>query len=349
MRCAVFVLCLVAGTPAFAQHTDAGHATPDMPGMQHHLGTVAFANSCSPTAQPDLVRGVAMLHSFWYSAGEQAFRDALLKDPRCAIADWGIAALMMNNPLAGIGATPSAATKAQAALDQAHSIEAPTQRERDYVDAVGAYYKDFAIHTERERQIARGAAYEALAAKYPNDDEAQIFGALYIAATQAQSDQTYSAYARAVAILEPMFRKYPDHPGVAHYLIHAYDAPPLAAKGLEAARAYSKIAPDAPHAQHMPSHIFTRVGAWEDSVTSNVRAIAAALPGHEFGEAQHASDYLVYADLQLSRDVDAKAAIDRAIRAIASRQLGCSPPRRRRWREASCRRIPARPPPGALA
>ena len=135
---------------------------------------------------------------------------------------------MMNNPLAGIGATPSAATKAQAALDQAHSIGAPTQRERDYVDAVGSYYKDFAVHTERERQIARGAAYEALAAKYPNDDEAQIFGALYIAATQAQSDQTYSAYARAVAILEPMFRKYPDHPGVAHYLIHAYDAPPLA-------------------------------------------------------------------------------------------------------------------------
>jgi tetratricopeptide (TPR) repeat protein len=313
MRCAVFVLCLVAGTPAFAQHTDAGHATPDMPGMQHHLGTVAFANSCSPAAQPDLLRGVAMLHSFWYSAGEQAFRDALLKDPRCAIADWGIAALMMNNPLAGIGATPSAATKAQAALDQAHSIGAPTQRERDYVDAVGAYYRDFAIHTERERQIARGAAYEALAAQYPNDDEAQIFDALYIAATQAQSDQTYSAYARAVAILEPMFRKYPDHPGVAHYLIHAYDAPPLAVRGMEAARAYSKIAPDAPHAQHMPSHIFTRVGAWEDSVTSNVRAIAAALPGHEFGEAQHASDYLVYAELQLSRDAAAKAAIDRAM------------------------------------
>jgi hypothetical protein len=93
MRCAVFVLCLVAGTPAFAQHTEAGHDKPDMPGMQHHLGTVAFANSCSPAAQPDLLRGVAMLHSFWYSAGEQAFRDALLKDPRCAIADWGIAAL----------------------------------------------------------------------------------------------------------------------------------------------------------------------------------------------------------------------------------------------------------------
>ncbi len=313
MRCAVFALWLVAGAPALAQHTDAGPDMPDMPGMQHHLGTVAFANSCSPATQRDVLRGVAMLHSFWYSAGEQAFRDALAKDPGCAIADWGIAALMMNNPLAGIGATPSGAAKAQAALDHAHAVGAPTQRERDYIEAVGAYYKDFAIHAERERQIARGAAYEALAAKYPDDDEARIFSALYIAATQAQSDQTYSAYGRAAAILEPMFRKYPNHPGVAHYLIHAYDAPPLAARGLEAARAYSKIAPDAPHAQHMPSHIFTRVGAWEDSVASNVRAIAAALPGHEFGEAQHASDYLVYADLQLSRDVDAKAAIDRAM------------------------------------
>jgi hypothetical protein len=313
MRCAAFVLLLVAGTPAFAQNDAAGPDMPDMPGMQHHLGTVAFANSCSPAAQPDVLRGVAMLHSFWYSAGEQAFHAALAKDPGCAMADWGIAALMMNNPLAGIGATPSNAAKAQAALEHARVIGASTQRERDYIEAVGAYYKDFASRTERERQIARSAAYEALAAKYPDDDEARIFSALYIAATQEQSDQTYSAYARATAILEPMFRKYPNHPGVAHYLIHAYDAPPLAAKGLEAARAYSKIAPDAPHAQHMPSHIFTLVGAWEESAASNERAIAAALPGHEFGEAQHASDYLVYADLQLARDAAAKAAIDRAM------------------------------------
>ena len=309
MRCAVFVLCLVAGTPAFAQHTDAAHDTPDMPGMQHHLGTVAFANSCSPAAQSDLLRGVAMLHSFWYSAGEQAFRDALLKDPRCAIADWGIAALMMNNPLGGIGATPSAATKAQAELDQAHSIEAPTQRERDYVDAVGSYYKDFAIHTERERQIARGAAYEALAAKYPDDDEAQIFGALYIAATQAQSDQTYSAYGRAAAILEPMFRKYPNHPGVAHYLIHAYDKPQLAQLGLPAARRYAQVAPAAPHALHMPSHIFTRLGLWDDSIASNQAARAAAHGQGDQGEELHAMDYLTYAYLQRGRNSDAERVV----------------------------------------
>ena len=308
MRCrALAALLLVAGAPAFAQHDHSG------PGAPEHLGTVAFVNSCSPAAQPDFLRGVAMLHSFWYSAGDQAFRAALAKDPGCAIAEWGIAALLMNNALAGVGATPGDAAKAQAALDHARAVGAPTQRERDYIEAVGAYYKDFASRSERERQISRAAAYEELAAKYPDDDEARIFSALYIAATQPQSDQTYSAYARATAILEPMFLKYPNHPGVAHYLIHAYDAPPLAARGLAAARAYSKIAPDAPHAQHMPSHIFTRVGAWEDSVDSNARAFAAALPGREFGEAQHASDYMVYADLQLARDAAAKAAIDRAL------------------------------------
>ena len=350
MRCtAIAAVLLVAGAPALAQHDHAGHGVPD------RLGTVAFANSCSPAAQPDVLRGVAMLHSFWYSAGEQAFRAALAKDRGCAIADWGIAALMMNNALAGIGATPGDAAKAQAALDHARTAGAPTQRERDYVEAVGAYYKDFASRTERERQISRAAAYKALAAKYPDDDEARIFSALYIAATQPQSDQTYAAYARATAILEPMFLKYPDHPGVAHYLIHAYDAPPLAARGLEAARAYSKIAPDAPHAQHMPSHIFTRVGAWEDSAASNARAFAAALPGHEFGESQHASDYMVYADLQLARDVAAKARAphardrpgdgDRTAAAARAHQLLCAkrdagPLRRRAWRLAVRRRPP---------
>ena len=310
MRLAAFaVLLLLRLSPAAAQHDHAAHAM----GEADHLGTVAFANSCLPAAQPDLLRGVAMLHSFWFAAGERTFRAALAKDPRCAIADWGIAALMMNNALNGVGATPRDAATAQAALDHARAIGAPTQRERDYLAAVGAYYTDFARHSERERQAVRADAYERLAAAYPEDDEAQIFSALYIAGTQAQSDQTYAAYARATDILEPMFLKHPDHPGVAHYLIHAYDAPPLAARGLAAARAYSHIAPDAPHAQHMPSHIFTRVGAWEDSAASNARSFAAALPGHELVEAQHASDYMVYADLQLARDAAAGAAIDRAM------------------------------------
>ena len=137
---------------------------------------------------------------------------------------------------------------------------AKTQRERDYIEAVATYYADFANRPERARQASRAQAFEALAAKYPDDDEAQIFAALYIAGTQSQADQTYAAYLKAAAVLEKQFVKYPDHPGVAHYLIHSYDAPPIAAKGLPAARKYAGIAPDASHALHMPSHIFTRVG-----------------------------------------------------------------------------------------
>jgi hypothetical protein len=147
------------------------------------------------------------------------------------------------------------------------------RRERDYIEAVAAYYKDFSTRPEKERQVARARAYEALAQRYPADDEAQIFSALYIAGTQTQADQTYAAYLKAASILEGQFQKYPDHPGVAHYLIHSYDAPPIAERGLVAARRYATIAPDAPHALHMPSHIFTRVGSWQESAATNLRAM----------------------------------------------------------------------------
>ena len=300
---------VLAATPGLAADEHAGHGEHAGLAM---VGKVAFANSCAPAVQEDFAQGVAMLHSFWYTAGEQAFRRVLEKDPGCAIALWGIASLMMNNALAGVGSSPAEAAKAQAALVQARATGGATERERDYIEAVGAYYQDFAAHPERERQVRRAAAYEALAAKYPDDDEAQIFAALYIAATQSQADQTFAAYSRAVEILTGQLAKHPDHPGITHYLIHSFDAPPIAAKGLPAALAYAKIAPDAPHAQHMPSHIFTRVGAWEASAASNTHAFAAALPGREFSEAQHASDYLVYADLQLARDVAAAAAMQAA-------------------------------------
>jgi tetratricopeptide (TPR) repeat protein len=255
-----------------------------------------------------------MLHSFWYSAGEQTFRDVLAKDPSCAIASWGIAAILMSNPLAGVGSTPKDAEKAQAAIDLGRRTGAKTERERDYIESVAAYYQDWTNRPERARQEARAKAFEALAARYPDDDEAQIFSALYIAGTQSQADQTYAAYRKAAAILEKEFAKYPDHPGVAHYLIHVYDAPPLAAQGLTAARLYAGIAPDAPHALHMPSHIFTRVGAWEDSASTNQRSYEVAIRGNEFPEAYHASDYEVYADLQLVRDAAALSAIASAIK-----------------------------------
>ena len=269
---------------------------------QGKLGQVNFSNSCDTQVQKELRRAVAMLHSFWFNAGEKAFRHVLEDDPGCGIATFGIAAVLMNNPLAGQGASPQAAVAAQAAIDQGRRIGAKTQRERDYIEAVAAYYDDFANKPERARQAARATAFEALAARYPEDDEAQIFASLYVAGTQSQADQTYAAYLRAAAVLEKQFEKSPDHPGVAHYLIHSYDAPPIARKGLAAARRYANLAPDAPHALHMPSHIFTRVGAWQDSVSTNRRSADVAKKDGNGNEAYHAADYMVYAQLQLGRD-----------------------------------------------
>ncbi len=278
------------------------------------LGKVSFPSSCDPKVQAAFERAVAMLHSFWYSAGETAFRDVLKADPQCAIATWGIASLLMSNPLAGQGASPQGAEAAQAAIAEGRRMGAKTQRERDYLEAVAAYYQDFATRPEKERQAARARAYEALAQRYADDDEAKIFSALYISGTQTQADQTYSAYLKAAAILEEQFKKYPDHPGVAHYLIHSYDAPPIAEKGLVAARRYAKIAPAAPHALHMPSHIFTRVGSWQESAATNKRSMEVAKAGNEPDEAYHAVDYMVYAFLQLGRDAEARQSIDAAMK-----------------------------------
>jgi hypothetical protein len=274
------------------------------------LGKVNFANSCDAKVQGELQRAVAMLHSFWFSAGEKAFRHVLEDDATCGVAGFGIAAILMNNPLAGQGASPKAAEAAIAAIEQGRRAGAKTQRERDYVEAVAAYYADFSNRPERARQLSRAQAFEALAARYPDDDEAQIFAALYTAGTQVQSDQTYAAYLKAAAVLEKQFVKYPDHPGVAHYLIHSYDAPPIASKGLPAARKYAGLAPDAPHALHMPSHIFTRVGAWQDSATTNRRSADVAKTDGDGAGAYHAADYMVYAQLQLGRDLEARRVLD---------------------------------------
>ena len=301
---ALAAFALTFGSTALA-HEEAG---------SRQLGKVVFVNSCSADVQDDFNRAVAMLHSFWYSAGEQGFRDVLKKDPDCAIAAWGIASILMNNPLAGQGSSPKGAEIAQAAIAEGRRIGAKTARERDYLEAVAAYYADFSGRPERSRQESRSKAYEALAARYPDDDEAQIFNALYLAGTQTQADQTYAAYLKAAGILEKAFAKYPDHPGVAHYLIHSYDAPPIAGKGLSAARRYAGIAPDAPHALHMPSHIFTRVGAWEESITTNRRAAKIAVAGNEPDEAYHATDYAVYGLLQLARDDEARREIDNVMK-----------------------------------
>src|SRR5207247_1738048 len=245
-------------------------------------------------------------------AAERAFGEVAAEYNSCAIAAWGFASILMSNPLQGIGAPPKNAPRAQAAIDKGRQVGAKTERERDYLEAVAAYYEDFANRTERSRQLARAKAYEALAAKYPGDDEAQIFYALYLAGTQLASDQTYSAWLKAAGILEKQFVKHPNHSGVAHYLIHSYDAPPIAVQGVPAARRYADIAPDAPHALHMPSHIFTRVGEWANSAATNRRAAAVAQKSNEPDQALHAMDYMTYAYLQLARDDEARKVFDEA-------------------------------------
>ena len=306
------LFALALSGPAQSHETD----SPSGP-----LGTVSFPTSCDPKVQPAFERAVAMLHSFWYSAGEKTFREVLKDDPGCAIATWGIASILMSNPLAGQGASAKGAEQAQVAIDEGRRIGAKSERERDYIEAVAAYYKDFATRPEKDRQVSRAKAYEALAQRYPADDEAKIFFALYNAGTQTQADQSYAAYLKSAGILETQFKKYPDHPGVAHYLIHSYDAPPLANQGLNAARRYADIAPAAPHALHMPSHIFTRIGSWQESALTNVRSRDVAKAGGEADETYHASDYMVYAYLQLARDAAARQAIYEALQvdAVTSR------------------------------
>jgi hypothetical protein len=226
----------------------------DEPAKEYgRLGTVKFENSCAPEVQAKLTRAVAMLHSFWYVAAEKTFTEVISEDPSCGMATWGLASILMSNPLAGRGSTAPQAQKAMAAIELGRVMGAKTERERDYIEAVAAYYDDWANKPERARQLARAEAYQKLAAKYPKDDEAQIFAALYTAATQQQSDQTYAAYLKAAAVLEEEFKKYPDHPGVAHYLIHSYDAPPIAQKGVKAARLYAHRTEHAARASHPPS------------------------------------------------------------------------------------------------
>src|SRR5262249_5882907 len=237
--------------------------------------------------------------------GEKAFREVLERDPNCAIAAWGIAAILIGNTFAG-NPTPQDAQRAREAIQRGRLTGAKTERERFYIEAIAEYYDRFNDRPPGARMKSLADAFETVAQRFPEDDEAQIFYALYLTATQSPEDKTFSAALKAAQILELQFKNHPDHPGVAHYLIHSYDYPPIAEKGLNAARLYTEIAPSAPHALHMPSHIFTRVGAWQDSVATNRRSIEVSRAEKEPGGGLHAMDYMVYANLQMARDKDAE-------------------------------------------
>src|SRR5450631_1176261 len=272
------------------------------------LGKVHFETSCKPEAQKLFDRGMLYQHSFWYRASQKTFEDVLKADPECAIAYWGIALSLLWNP----HTTPAAQNLAEgsAALAKAKSIGAKTERERDYLAALGAMYADYDKVDHRTRLLAYAKAMEQLAARYPNDDEAQIHYALALNTSASPSDKTYANQLKGAAILEEIAKRQPQHPGVAHYLIHLYDYPAIADKGLEAARRYAKIAPAAAHALHMPSHIFTRGGYWKESIESNTASQRVAKEAGDYAEQLHAMDYLVYAYLQLGQDAKAKAVID---------------------------------------
>src|SRR6476620_4066806 len=283
-------------------------AQPSFGQSNEKLGIVNFETSCKPEAQKLFNQGMLYQHSFWYRASQNVFEDVLKADPECGIAYWGIALSLLWNPHVPTPAKNLADGAATIAKGQ--SVGAKTQRERDYIEALAVIYKDYDKLGLLPRSQAYAKAMEEVAQRYPKDDEAQIHYALALNTSASPADKTYANQLKGAAILEPIAKRQPQHPGVAHYLIHLYDYPSIAEKGLEAARRYAKSAPAAPHAQHMPSHIFTRVGYWKESISSNTDSARVASADKEGHDQLHAMDYLVYAYLQLGQDKKAAAVID---------------------------------------
>src|SRR5437763_12463134 len=295
-----------------------GVAQEHQHGRGEQLGAVHFATSCNAEAQKEFDRAVALLHSFQFNYAIQGFNAALKSDPTCGIAYWGIALSQWSNPFAAGMKDNGQLQAGRDSAERGKAAGAKTERERAYIAAVASLYSNFESTPQQMRLLAYRDAMEGLASKYSDDQEAQIFYALALAAAAEPTDKTYAARLKAGAILEKLFREEPDHPGVAHYIIHTYDAPSLAGKALIAARRYSDIAPDAPHALHMPSHTFTRVGYWQDSIDSNRAAAAASRREGQTAEELHASDYQVYAYLQTAQDEAARKVLE-ALPEIASR------------------------------
>lgn len=234
---------------------------------QKQLGSVHFETSCKPAAQKLFDRAMLYQHSFWYSASRRTFEEVLKANSQCGMAYWGIALSLLYNPHAP--PPPDNLPLGLEAVQKGKTVGAKTQRERDYIDAIAAMYVDYDKLDHRTRVQNYLKAEEKLAQRYPKDDEAQIAYAITLNVAASPTDKTYANQLKGAALLEPIFKRQPNHPGVAHYLIHLYDYPPIAEKGLNAAKRYAKIAAAAPHAQHMPSHIFTRVGLWNELIASN--------------------------------------------------------------------------------
>ena len=308
-RSAMLVFAL-AFAPAAGAHQDDNTAQ----GARKDYGQVLFKTSCTAEGQKQFDRALAMLHSFYFPETVKAFNAIPEADPACAIAYWGIAISQRPNPL--VGPWDAATLKRGLdAVEKGEAIGAKTQRERDWLAALKEFYKDHDKVDQDTRTRNYAQAMERLSRKYPGDVEAKVFHAL--ALNETFDHKSMAPLMKAIAILEPLDKKYPEHPGITHYLIHSYDFAPIAHRGIPAANKYAKVAPSAPHAQHMPSHIYSMVGMWDESIASNIASIRVAneyaaqakLDGVLAG-VPHSYDFMQYAYLQLGQDAKAKALID---------------------------------------
>ena len=294
------VLTFLVLTPVLPESPSQHDHESDPPGR---MGTVQFDTSCSPAVHDEFNLAVATLHSFGYRKSAELFADVLSRDSTCSMAEWGIAMSHYRQLW-----DPPTDLDLRIGLDAAQnglSLKPKTQRETDYLSAILAFYRDADSTSHSARAQRYKLAMESLHNRYPQDTEAAIFYALSLIANAPANDKTYANQKQATRILEPLLRQQPEHPGIAHYIIHADDNPALAPLALNAAERYSRIAPDSPHALHMPSHIFTRLGLWDQSIASNLASTASARKQKLAGDELHALDYLVYAYLQTGRFAEA--------------------------------------------
>ncbi len=341
------LVILIAPRPAAAHDDDAPSGKPEV------IGKVHFPVSCNEAAQREFDRAVALYHSFWFDPANESYKKVLELDPACGMADWGLALSALGNPFAW--PAPAKAMQAGAGyIEKAQQVGARSEREKGFIDALAALFANWQNTEHRPRALAWEQSMGKVAVASPDDTESQIFYALTLIANALPTDKTFANQFKAGAILEPMFESRSDHPGVAHYLIHAYDYTAIVEKGLPAARRYASIAPSAPHALHMPAHIFTRLGLWEDSIQTNsqsVRAAKAELQSTSLSlgsyNALHAMDYMMYAYLQRAQDTAARQLIEEvsAIQKLDAANLGAAyalaamPARfaleRRHWEDAA--------------
>jgi len=317
------------------------------------FGEVNFPISCSAGAQRQFNRAVAMLHSFFFPETVKAFTALVAQEPSCAMGYWGVAISQRPNPL--VAPFPAAMMKnGWQAIEAARAAGARTQRERDWIEALAVFFKDYDTIDLRTRTLAYEAAMGRLSERYPDDNEAAIFYALALNEAVDFSDKTYAKQFKAAAILQAIEAKQPNHPGIPHYLIHTYDFAPICRQGLPAAQRYAEVAPTAPQALHMPSHIYSMLGMWDESVRSNPAAQAAAneyaaknFPDAVDPSVPHLLDFIAYAYLQQAKDADAKQVVDSlaqlkkfaSVRLTVDTALAAIPARfaldRGRWDEAA--------------